>query len=241
MKVNSLVKLWFYLASSISVLLTTSGISWLYYFGLWCCLIMINRLVLGSIWRRLYPYLLFLPVMVLLYIIFSLILTKDTFVEIIYQGGFALAKLLLMIAIMGLYFEKSVSGEILAAIRSLWRKSNLSWRWVEDFFVFLELTLRFFPAFQRDWEHLHQSRQALGLTRSNNRLVFIRQTAAYLPGLLLQSLRQADDIALSIKLRGYGNKIPRGIIFPVEFTGLDAVFFLVISLLFYWSNFIVQI
>lgn len=241
MKVNSLVKLWFYLAFSISVLLATSGISWLCYFGLWCCLILINQSVLGSIWRRLYPFLLFLPVMVILYIIFSLLLTKETLIEIIYQGGFALVKLLLMIAIMGLYFEKSVSGELLIAIRSLWRKSNLSWRWVEDFFMFLELTLRFFPAFQRDMEHLHQSRQALGLTQSGNKLVLIQQTAAYLPGLILHNLRQADDIALGIKLRGYGNKIPRGLIFPVKFTRLDGLFFMIITLLFYWSNFIVQI
>ncbi|MBC8400069.1 MAG: hypothetical protein H8E14_01125 [Candidatus Marinimicrobia bacterium] len=241
MKINGLVRLWFYLAFSISVLLSKSGLIWIVYFGLWCGLLFFNRSTVRSIWWRLRPYLIFLPLMVILYTIFSLFLTTNNLTDILIQGGFALVKMLLMIAIMGIYFENSESGEIFNALRSLWQKSKLPWRWVEDFFMFLELTLRFFPAFQRDWEHLHQSRQALGLSGSLKRLAIIKQTAAYLPGLLLQSLRQADNTALSIKLRGYGNRIPRGIVFPVKFSGWDALVFLIVTLFFYWGNFVAQV
>ncbi|MCK5329806.1 MAG: hypothetical protein KAK01_00225 [Candidatus Marinimicrobia bacterium] len=241
MKINGLVRLWFYLAFSISVLLSKSGLIWIVYLGLWCSLLIFNRSAMRSIWWRLRPYLIFLPLMVILYTIFSLFLTTNNLTDILMQGGFALVKMLLMIAIMGIYFENSESGEIFNALRSLWQKSKLPWRWVEDFFMFLELTLRFFPAFQRDWEHLHQSRQALGLSASHKRLAIIKQTATYLPGLLLQSLRQADNTALSIKLRGYGNRIPRGIVFPVKFTNWDALVFLIVTLFFYWGNFVAQV
>ncbi|MFH1853516.1 MAG: energy-coupling factor transporter transmembrane component T [Candidatus Neomarinimicrobiota bacterium] len=237
MKINCLVRLWFYLALAISILLVTAIEIWAFFFLIWIFLVLWSRNSLSRTMYSLRPYLIFLPVMVILYVGFSLLMTSEGLGTILYQGGFAFIKLLLMIAVMSLYFATAESGQILDALRSIWIGTGLKWRRIDDFFIYLELTLRFFPTFQRDWEQLLESRQALGLAPTGRRWDAVRQSAADLPNLLFQSLRRADETALSIQMRGYGTVTPRGLANPVPFRLRDGVLFLAVTGLFVWGNF----
>ncbi len=241
MNINCLVKFWFFLAFAISVLLTDSIAHWAVLFAFYLVIILSYPRVIPPLWIKLKPYLIYLPFMVILYIGFSLLMTTDSFAIIFRQGGFAFIKLFLMIAIMSVYFQISNSESIIKALRSLWVKTGLKWRFVDDFFIYLELTLRFFPTFQRDWDFLRQSRRSLGLLPAGGRLSEIRQTASDLPGLLFQSLRRADEIALSIRLRGYGTVLPRGVADPLEFNTIDGITMFFVTVLFCWSNFVIAI
>ncbi len=241
MKVNILVRLWFYLTLAISVLMVPSPAVWTGYLAVAAVLLYLNRGNAAQLGRRLKPYLFFLPVMIILYTGFSLLLTADNLVTIVNQGLFAFIKLVLMITIMNIYFLRSSDGEILCALRSLWRKTGLSWRFMEDLFLYLELTLRFFPTFQHDWEQLRESRQALGLNHSGKRLGTIKQAATDLPSLLLRNLSRADEIAHSVVMRGYGQTIPRGVAHPVVYTIVDLLLFLTIAIIFYLLNFHVTV
>ena len=237
MGTNCIVKFWFFLSFAISVLLADNSTTLIVYTLILTTLLAFSFRHVKPVIIRLKPFIFFLPIMIVLYVVFSIILTAMDFYQIMAEGCFALSKLLVMVAVMSLYFEISKTDDILIAVRSLWSKTKLPWRWAEDSLIFLELTLRFFPTFQRDWEHLRRARTALGLNQTAGRVAQIKQIANDFPALIFLSLRRADETALSIYLRGYGKKIPRGIVNPIPFTVIDGIAFVGVALIFYWVNF----
>ena len=38
-----------------------------------------------------------------------------------------------------------------------------------------------------------------------------------MPGMLIYQLRRSEDIATAMQLRGYGQKYPRGVTYPIPF------------------------
>ena len=54
-----------------------------------------------------------------------------------------------------------------------------------------------------------------------------------MPGLLIYELKRANDISLSMKLRGYGKQFPRGITYPIPFNWTDGLMILIITISFY--------
>jgi energy-coupling factor transporter transmembrane protein EcfT len=129
---------------------------------------------------------------------------------------------------MAFYIEILKKQNIVLSIRSIWSKLNLKWKWVEDIFMFLELTLRFYPTFQREWQTINRSKKALGLTSSLNRWGQIKSVVNDLPGMILQSYRKAENTALIMQQRGYGNQIPRGVANPILFKISDLILLIII-------------
>ena len=99
---------------------------------------------------------------------------------------------------------------------------------VEDIFMFLELTLRFYPTFQREWQTVTRSKKALGLSSSICRWEQIKSVANDLPGMILQSYRKAGNTATIMQQRGYGNQIPRGVANPILFKMSDMMLLIII-------------
>ena len=170
-----------------------------------------------ELYRRLKPFLLFLPIMIGIYILFSLGFSERTFKETLLDAGFGLLKLFLLIAIMMLFFITTHSEDSVKVLRSIWWKTGLGWKWVEDFFLFLTITLRFYPAFQSDWKTIQSSRKSLGLESPDNWLEKVKYSAEDLPRLLLYNLRRSERLAAAMHFRGYGQRFPRAVIHPIEF------------------------
>jgi energy-coupling factor transporter transmembrane protein EcfT len=147
---------------------------------------------------------------------------------ILNEAGFAMSKLLFLVIVMSLYLEISRKQNLVLSIRSIWRKMNLNWKKVEDMFIFLELTLRFYPTFQREWQTIIRSKKALGLTSSVGKWERIRSVANDLPGMILHSYRKAENTASVIQQRGYGKQIPRGVAYPILFKMSDLILLIII-------------
>jgi energy-coupling factor transporter transmembrane protein EcfT len=94
--------------------------------------------------------------------------------------------------------------------------------------MFLELTLRFYPTFQREWQTINRSKKALGLTSSLIRWGQIKSAVNDLPGMILQSYRKAENTAAIMLQRGYGNQIPRGVANPILFKISDLILLIII-------------
>jgi len=62
----------------------------------------------------------------------------------------------------------------------------------------------------------------------------VQIAAKEMPGLLVHQLRRADDVAMAMKLRGYGEQFPRGVTFPIPLEG-NHLFQMVIISIFYWG------
>ena len=164
--VNPIVTSLFYLGFAFSTILSKDWNGLMIYYVLCIILILFNRTHFKSAFKQVKPFFIFFPIMIIIYLFISFVFTNSTWMMIINKAGFAISKLLLLVIVMAFYIEILKKQNIVLSIRSIWSKLNLNWKWVEDIFMFLELTLRFYPTFQREWQTINRSKKALGLTSS---------------------------------------------------------------------------
>ena len=184
--------------------------------------------------HRLKPIIYYFPIMIILYFIFSLFLTDNTLGIILNEAIFGCLKLFFMVGAMMLFFESTQSQDIVIIARSVWVRLNKPWQWVEDFFLFLGMTLRFYPTFQSNWQLLRNTRKSLGLEADLSYLGQVKIAAKEMPGLLIYQLQRADDIAMAMKLRGYGKQFPRGVTYPIISKAVHLIQIILISFV-YWA------
>lgn len=231
---HPLVNLWFFLGFSFSLVTSITYGEWGIHLFIIFGIAWINKAHIPQVGIRLKPFLFYFPVMILLYVLFSLLLTNNSLSIILIEAMIGFLKLTMMAGAMMFFLESTPSQNIVTLFRSIWLKWHTSWRGVEDFFLFLSMTLRFYPTFQSNWQSLRNSRRALGLESGFTRWKQVQIAAKEMPGLLVHQLRRADDLALAMKLRGYGEQFPRGVTFPIPFEG-NHLFQMVIISLFYWG------
>ena len=230
---HPLVNLWFFLGYSFSLLLSTTYFGLGIYFLIFLVIIWINKKYFIQVLQGLKPIVYYLPIMIILYFIFSLFLTDNTLGIILNEAIFGCLKLFLMVGAMMFFFESIQNQDIVIIARSIWVRLNKPWKWVEDFFLFLGMTLRFYPTFQSNWKLLRNTRKSLGLEADLSYLGQVKIAAKEMPGLLIHQLRRADDIAMAMKLRGYGKQFPRGVTYPTIFNAVHLIQIILISSI-YW-------
>jgi len=239
--VNPIVTSLFYLGFAFSIILNKAWNGLMIYCVQCIILILLNRTHFKSAFKQVKPFFLFFPIMIIIYLFISFVFTSSTWIIIINEAGFAISKLLLLVIVMAFYIEVMKKQDIILSIRTIWSKLNLKWKWVEDIFIYLELTLRFYPTFQREWKSINRSKKALGLTSSVNKWDQIKSVANDLLGMILQSYRKAENTATVIQQRGYGNQIPRGIANPILFKISDLILLVFISAGYTLLNYYVKI
>ena len=212
-----IVKLYFFFCFSIAVLMTRNYQEWLIYFIILVIAILSYKTSMLDIFSNLKPILYYFPMMLFFYFVFSFLLTDNSIIKIFNEAFFGFIKIILMISAMSLFFKSSDSENFVNIFRSMWAKSNLTWKWPENIFVFLSTTLRFYPAVQSNWDSLIKTRRSLGFETGYTHIQKVKIAAKLLPSLILYQLHWADDIAIAMNLRGFGNSFPRGVVKPVNF------------------------
>lgn len=236
MNIHPLVRFIFFLTFSFSVLFADTLTLWAIYFGIFVVTTGFDRTVILAVFSRIKPFIQFFPIMLVIYLAMSIFFTDATIYQAMVEVGFAFLRIVLMISIMSLYFESVGSPNFLLALRSIWFQTGLKWNWMENFFLFLDMTLRFYPSLQRDWITLSQSRESLGFNQNNNRWDKITLAAQDLPILLVVNLRKSQDIALAMQLRGFGESFPRCVYNATYFTTWHLLQFAGVVICFYLIN-----
>ena len=236
MHIHPLVRFIFFLTFSFSVLLVDTLTLWAIYFAIFVVTTGFDRTVILAVFYRVKPFILYFPFMLVLYLAVSVLFTDATIYQAMFEVGFAFLRIVLMISIMSLYFESVGSPNFLLALRSLWFQTGLKSNWMENFFLFLDMTLRFYPSLQRDWITLSQSRESLGFNQNNNRWDKIKLATQDLPILLVVNLRKSQDIALAMQLRGFGESLPRCVYNATYFTTWHLLQFAAVVICFYLIN-----
>ena len=236
MNIHPLVRFIFFLTFSFSVLFADTLTLWVIYFGIFVVTTGFDRTVILAVLSRIKPFIQFFPIMLVIYLAVSIFFTNATIYQAMVEVGFAFLRIVLMISIMSLYFESAGSPNFLLALRSIWFQTGLKWNWMENFFLFLDMTLRFYPSLQRDWITLSQSRESLGFNQNNNRWDKITLAAQDLPILLVVNLRKSQDIALAMQLRGFGESLPRCVYNATYFTNWHLLQFAGVVICFYLIN-----
>lgn len=236
MNIHPLVRFIFFLTFSFSVLFADTLTLWAIYFGIFVVTTGFDRTVILAVFSRIKPFIQFFPIMLVIYLAVSIFFTDATIYQAMVEVGFAFLRIVLMISIMSLYFESVGSPNFLLALRSIWFQTGLKWNWMENFFLFLDMTLRFYPSLQRDWITLSQSRESLGFNQNNKRWDKIKLAAQDLPILLVVNLRKSQDIALAMQLRGFGESLPRCVYNATYFTTWHLLQFAGVVICFYLIN-----
>ena len=236
MNIHPLVRFIFFLTFSFSVLFADTLTLWAIYFGIFVVTTGFDRTVILTVFSRIKPFILFFPFMLVCYLAVSVFFTDATIYQAMVEVGFAFLRIVLMISIMSLYFGSLGSPNFLLELRSIWFQTGLKWNWMEKFFLFLDMTLRFYPSLQRDWITLSQSRESLGFNQNNNRWDKIKLATQDLPILLVVNLRKSQDIALAMQLRGFGESLPRCVYNSTYFTTWHLLQFAGVVICFYLIN-----
>ena len=236
MNIHPLVRFIFFLTFSFSVLFADTLTLWAIYFGIFVVTTGFDRTVILAVFSRIKPFIQFFPIMLVIYLEIYIFFTDATIYQAMVEVGFAFLRIVLMISIMSLYFESVGSPNFLLALRSIWFQTGLKWNWMENFFLFLDMTLRFYPSLQRDWITLSQSRESLGFNQNNKRWDKIKLAAQDLPILLVVNLRKSQDIALAMQLRGFGESLPRCVYNATYFTTWHLLQFAGVIICFYLIN-----
>ena len=181
------------------------------------------------VWRSRH-ILLFIPILFLFYITISIFFFNITFHDIFLTVSISAFRIILMVFCMTLFLEINDAMMILDALRTLWRKTGISSRKIEDFFLLLYLTFRFYPLLREEVRTISSLGKALGLPSDQGKIKQVKRTASYLPGMIMNCLHRADNLALAMEIRGYGRFLPRGLVNPIGFFWRDAVV-LVLALL----------
>ena len=227
------VNLIYFLSFSISMILTSNYLGWIIHFLIFFITILFYLKSIDSIIKGLKPLLYYFPLMLFFYVVFSLLLTNNSFIQIINEAFFGFIKLIVMVGAMTIFLESKYVNNIINHFRTLWSKTNIHWEWPEDIFVFLSMTQRFYPTVQSNWSSMFSTRKSLGIDNNRSHIDKLIFAAKNLPNILLLHLHWADDIALAMKLRGYGSKFPRGVTFPSRLKFIHLIqIFIIIS--FFW-------
>ena len=230
---HPLVNLWFFLGFSISLLITVTYIGWSAHGVLLLLIAGLNRKLIPKILPRLKPFIFYFPVMLIFYTGFSMMLTDNPIQIIINEGIFGFLKLTLMVFAMMIFIESTPSQDIVNLARSIWVKINRPWILIENLFLFLSMTLRFYPTFQANWNAIRSSYRILGLESDLSNVRLLKIAVKEMPGLLIYQLRRSDDVANAMKLRGYGKQIPRGVTYPIPFNGNHLIQIIIISSIYF--------
>jgi hypothetical protein len=193
---------------------------------------LLNFKHIAIVFKKFLPTLFFFPIMLVIYILFSLLLTDASIFQTIKEALIALIKFSLMIISMNFYLQLSTSENLINALRSFWLNANIKWRWVDNFFLFLGLTLRFYPTFQSQWHQQRESQKALGIKFNESYYGRLIEISRELPSMLIYQLNRSEDISLAMKLRGYGNNFPRRIVEPIYFNYINLLQIILITIFF---------
>lgn len=238
---HPLIRLWLYLSFSTTVLFTPTVIHWLFYLLFLIIIIRVEKINFVKVLKSLRSFIYFLPLMIGFYLIISMLMSQSPILKIFIEIGTVVMRFILVIAIMNVYTMGSVSGSVFQALRSTWVQFKKSWRKIEDWFLFMEMTLRFYPSLQREWISWQSIHKALGLNISQGRISRWKETAMQLPGMIMIQLQKADDISQAMILRGYGKNIPRGVAQPIHFSILHFSAIVIITFLFFTLHNIAQV
>jgi len=229
---HPIVNLYFFLALSLSLMLASSFLQLMNYGIVILFIALKNTKLIPIVIRKYLPTLFFFPIMLFIYILFSYILTDSTIYQTISEAFNAFIKFSFMIISMNFYLELSSAENLIKSLRSFWARLNIQWKWVDNFFLFLALALRFYPTFQSQWQHQRNSQKVLGIKFNDSYYGRLIEISKELPSILVYQLDRSEDISLAMKLRGYGSYFPRKIVDPIYFNITNFLQFFLVTIFF---------
>ena len=222
---NPLTRLFIYLLFSFSILFSKQILIILAHIAL-LLIILLYKKELWSEWvKYTKPYYIYFPLSGILFLCISLVISQRSLELILVDVILATIRLSFTVSIMTLYMIESRSDDILLAIRGLWFSSGIQYRWLDRLLLFFEITMRFFPSIQEQWNITERSQKALTIKKPRSRIQRTINIAKFIPDFIILNLEKTDNIVHNMLMRGYGINSPRSIYPHIKFRLYDCIIF----------------
>ena len=176
-----------------------------------------TQLPIRVIARRVKPFLYFMPVMLILYLPLAVVLSGTGIEEQLRLLALPISRIFLMLSAMTIFLEFTSTAAVLDVVRTIWFKAEGKWRWVENSFQMLYLVFRFFPMFRDEFSTRQTLDKALCFNDTSGRFFNIFTLAHHLPAVVSNIFHRAENLGMSMTIRGFGTKVPRGVAQPRSF------------------------
>lgn len=230
--IHPVIRFWGYILLATVFILNSSWKLWLILFIISIALSIIEGIKISKIFSSLKSFLFYSPIFAVSYLLISVIMSQSSLWEIGVEILTAIIRLVMVMMIMNIYILGSKKHSLLIALRSMWTQLNKPWPMVENWFIYLEMTIRFYPNFMREWSQWQSVNTALGLNPQKKSMVRWLETARFLPGMLMSQLNRADEVAQAMQLRGYGRCFPRGVFNPIMFKNVHLLVLILMTIVF---------
>ena len=242
MKLNPLVNFFLFLSLSISTLFSNN----LFYLNIHSTILLaiafsfkikINFL-LSWIYKTSYYFI----TIFLFYLVFSFLLSNiepELIIESILLGIY---KIVLSILFMKIFILSVRKESFVKLIRSVYLKSRLKFRFFDDIILFIALSLRFYPELQNRWKSFERGNIYIGINNKNSSSISrLKLYSDMFVRILSLQYKKSQLISNNIKLRGYGNCHPRGIVEPIKINFYDLIISILIPITLIILHFNVKI
>ena len=223
---NPLTRLSLYLVFSISTLLSKEITLLFLHILAGLIILFIERHHWDEWKKKSAPYWKYFPITGAIFFLISFLFSEKALNEILFDITSATVRLIIMVSMMTIYIVKARSYDIINSVRSLWYKINIKWRWVDDFFLFFEMTIRFYTTIQDEWRKCERSQMAISTVAPKSLMKKAIRIAHFIPDFIVLNLIKADTITSVMIMRGYGRSIPRSIYPLIGFPILDLLWFI---------------
>jgi len=238
---NPLARLSFFLIFSISTLIADTFFLVLFH-AFFSFIFIYSILNNWKEWKRhVMPFIKFFPLTGIIFFFISFTITVRPVFDIMIDVSLATVRMIVMINIMTVYLIQAKPQDIYIAMRSSWFSLNKKWKWLDDLLLFFEITIRFFPNFQYEWENLQRSQRALGFNSKQGFYRRLISVSKFIPEFIIISLNKSDTLTSNVIMRGYGNYFPRSVYPFISFQWSDKLIILVTVIFFLVMHFYVSV
>ena len=241
MKLNPLVNFFLFLSLSISTLFSDN----LFYLNIHSIFLLIIvfflKIKINFLLIWFYKTLYYLITIFLFYLAFSVLLSDIEPKLIIVNILLGIYKIVLSILFMKIFILSVRNESFVKLIRSVFLKSRLNLRFIDDIILFITLSLRFYPELQNRWKSFERGNIYIGINNNGSPISRLKLYSDMFIRILSLQYKKSLLISKNIKSRGYGNCHPRGIINPVKINFYDLIISMLIPFTFTILHFNVKV
>ena len=238
---NPLTRLFLYLLFSFSTLISNDALLLCLHIMAVLILILYKKHYLEEWKIYTHPFWIYFPLTGILFLCISFIVSSRPTPVILLDVFLATIRLCGLVSIMALYLVDSRTEDTLLALRSLWYSSKIKILWIDKLVLFFEMTIRFFPSVQEQWQQIERSQKALSIHMPKSTLQKVTQIACSIPDFILLNLEKTETITQGMVMRGYGAHSQRSVYTCIQFKPIEFVWWISITIAVFGVHSFVQI
>ena len=222
---NPLTRFFIFFSFTISIFMSNNFSLLLFHFFL--LIIFILKKNIFFLWKNeISKFWFFFPMSSIIFFTISFFSSNHSFIIILENVLLSTFRYFLIISFMLVYSLKLKNDDLLLSMKNLLYKFSIKSVRLNQFVIFFELMVRFYPNIIKQWEYMIRGQNALSNNLAMKYFKKIQIFAINIPDFILINLWRTEKLSKSMKMRGYGVKFPMSSYPYISFIIYDLKIFL---------------